>query len=573
MGVRYASWIGSTDAPLLTHIHLPDNGRARGAVVICPPLGKEHLDTYLGMKALAEQLTEHSLMAVRFDYAGLGDSSGEQDPPDALDRWKHSVAQVVAAVRDSGIDHISVVGLRAGALIASSALPECGPIDAVVFWDPILSGRALLREQRALYAVTQGTDAPADPRISIVGGILDPETATELSALKIDPQTSDSTRTLLAVRASARETPAISAFSAALDGDEFTLDGHEAFVTPSGLYAEIPFDALTRMSTWLADGAPANTRMVDFPIRHTATVATTHSGEAIRETVEYLGPNDLFALRTHGVGAAPGGPTIMFFGTAYDRRTGPARLWVELARTLAAHGISSVRFDRRGVGDTGTVLGSTPISLYSETSDRDAVDATLASGVDPGNLVVTGLCSGAWFASSVAIRTGARAAVLVNMILWSTHRRKSLRNTVSPEVPATPEDAGADTAPPSVPLRARIKPWLQEYLPYPLWRLLGRFGVTQVPEVMLEALRRAGVPTAVVLSAADHHWFVGQRGEEGLQRLRKRGFGGQIRASEVGDHAGVHRDGREFLRAEMTAAALTAFGIPAPAPVTSESVS
>ncbi|WP_307854448.1 serine aminopeptidase domain-containing protein [Rhodococcus sp. B50] len=577
--MRHASWFGDAESPLLGHVHLPADGRARGAVVLCPPLGKEHLDTYRGVKALAEQLVERGLAALRFDYEGTGDSAGDQDSPDAVAAWHRSVATAVATARASGVEHVTVAGLRAGALIAATALPGCGPVDAAVLWDPIVSGRALLREQRALYRLALGADDPDDPRVSIVGGVLAPEAADALGALRIDPCSLAGARTLLATRPVARETATVSALAAALDGDELSLDGHESFTTPSTLHPAIPTEHLTRIADWIAAAVASSTaREVRFPARERAVVATTGTGLPIHESVEYLGPKGMFALRTHGVGTEdadgprPPAPTVLFFGTAYEHRLGPSRLWVELAREFAAHGISSVRFDRTGVGDTGTAHGSAPTPLYSDASDRDALDAVAALGIDPQDLAAIGLCSGAWYSSWAALRGAAHLTVLVNVILWCTHRRKSLRANLSPDAPDVPA-AGAPAEPETVSLRARIKPWAQKYLPYPLWLLLGRLGVTQVPEVGLEALRRAGVSTTVVLSAEDHRWFLSQRGEEGLRRVRRRGFTGDILTSDVGDHTGRQRDGREFLRTAIISAVLARFGTSTTAPVADERVS
>ncbi|MFF3181242.1 alpha/beta fold hydrolase [Rhodococcus pyridinivorans] len=598
MDVRHASWFGDPASPILGHVHLPADRRARGAVVLCPPLGKEHLDTYRGVKALAEQLAERGLAAVRFDYTGTGDSAGDQDSPDAVAAWQRSVVTAVETARASGAEHITVVGLRAGALIAAAALPECGRADAVVLWDPIVSGRAMLREQRALYRLALGADDPEDPRVSIVGGVLAPEAADALGALKIDPRSLNGTRTLLATRPTARETAAVSALATALGGEELSLDAHESFVTPSTLHSAIPTEQLTRIADWVVADAPAATREVHFPECGRAVVATTDSGLPIHESVEYLGPNEMFALRTHGVApqwfdtewfgtegfgtegfgtdrfGAPrrSTPTVLFFGTAYEHRLGPSRLWVELAREFAAHGIATIRFDRTGVGDTGTAHGATPTPLYSDDSDRDALDAVAALGIDPQDLVVIGLCSGAWYSSWVALRGAAHSAVLVNVILWCTHRRKSLRADLGPNAPDVPAIA-APAEPQTISLRARIKPWAQKYLPYPLWLLLGRIGVTQVPEVGLEALRRAGVSTTVVLSAEDHRWFLTQRGEEGLRRVRRRGFTGDILTSEVGEHSGRQRDGREFLRTAVTSTVLSRFGSRTADPAADEYVS
>ncbi|WP_371053833.1 serine aminopeptidase domain-containing protein [Rhodococcus gordoniae] len=577
--MQYASWFGDAESPLLGHVHLPSGGRARGAVVLCPPLGKEHLDTYRGVKALAEQLAERGLVALRFDYEGTGDSAGDQDSPDAVEAWQRSVAAAVATARAGGAAHVTVVGLRAGALIAATSLPQCGPVDAAVLWDPIVSGRAFLREQRVLYRLALGMDHPDDPRVSMIGGVLAPEAAEALGALRIDPRSLAGTRTLLAIRPAARETPAVARLAAALEADELSLHGHESFTTPSTLHPAIPTGHLGRIADWIGAAAPSSTTEIRFPDRKHAVVATTDTGVPITESAEYLGPNSMFALRTQGVrGTGSAGSTVLFFGTAYEHRVGPSRLWVELARSLAAHGVSSIRFDRTGVGDTGTAHRAVPTPLYSDTSDRDAEDAVASLGVAPGDLVVMGLCSGAWYAAWVGIRGHARAAVLVNMILWSTHRRKSLRNMLAPPAPEAPEAPGVPGVPgkvdnSSVTLRARIKPWAQRHLPYRLWLLLGRFGVTQVPEVVLEALRRADVSTTVVLSAQDHRSFESQRGEEGLMRLRRRGFTGHIIAGPVGDHGGYHRDGREFLRSAVTSTILGEFGTVPVEPMNSERVS
>ncbi len=328
MGVQHSSWFGPADAPLLGHIHVPDNGRSRGAVVLCPPLGKEHLDTYRGMKALAEQLADRGLTSVRFDYSGTGDSSGDQDSPDAVEAWQRSVVAATELARACGGEHITVVGLRAGALLAATAFPDCGPVDAVVLWDPILSGRSALREQRALYRVTQGTDDPADPRISIIGGALSPDAAHALGALRIDASWFAGIRTMLATRPAARDTPALSALADALVCDELTLVEHEAFTAPSALYADIPFGCIREIADWIAGGAPTDTHEVVLSLRHRAAVATTTDGSPVYESVESLGPNALFAVRTHAVestGSDDHRPTVLFFGTAYEHRIGPSR--------------------------------------------------------------------------------------------------------------------------------------------------------------------------------------------------------------------------------------------------------
>ncbi|MCK8671936.1 alpha/beta hydrolase [Rhodococcus sp. HM1] len=556
MGVQYPTWFGPDDLPLLGTVHVPDSGRARAAVVLCPPLGKEHVDTYRGIKALAESLADRGLLAVRFDYAGAGDSAGAQDDPDAVTGWLRSVVEAVGSARATGASSICLVGLRSGALIAAAATAT-EAIDSMVLWDPILSGRSYLREQRAQYTLSIGADDPSDPRVSILGGVLDPAAVSALGALKIDPARLAGVRTLLAVRTAVADTPAVRSLAGALDGDEVTLVDHEAFTTPASFHVALPTGHIREIADWIAAGAPAADTEVRLKVRDRAQVASAPDGRPVVETLEELGPNGLFAIRTHATGGdGSTHPTLLFHATAYEHRVGPGRLWVEIARSLAADGVSSVRYDRRGTGNTGVVDPDHPVALYSDDSDRDARDAAGAAVADPRDLVMTGLCSGAWYSAAVALRVRPRAVILTDLILWSVYRRRSLREQLAPGMPAG-DGAGGDAS-----ARARIKALLQRHLPYPAWRLLGRFGVTQVPEVLLEALRKAGVPTTVILSAEDHAWFVGQRGEEGLRRLRRRGGDPEIHAVGFGDHPALHRDLRERIRTVTTETVLRRFGIP-----------
>ena len=163
------TWFGTESEPLFGVLHVPDDGQARGGVVLCPPLGKEHVDSYRGMKLLAQELCERGLTVLRFDYLGTGDSAVEQQSDGAVEDYLASIRTAVAFLRESGVGDVGLVGLRMGALLAASALPTLRGVTCLALWDPVLDGRRYLREQRALYKMTVGDDLVDVGAESIVG--------------------------------------------------------------------------------------------------------------------------------------------------------------------------------------------------------------------------------------------------------------------------------------------------------------------------------------------------------------------------------------------------------------------
>ncbi len=566
---QLATWFGPAEAPLLGFVHVPTSGIAREAVVLCSPIGKEHIDTYRGMRLLADELAARGIVAFRFDYEGVGDSSGNEDAPDAMDRWRSSIVSAVDFVRQCGAQSVSIVGLRLGALLAASALEGCGTINSVVLWDPVVNGRSFIREQRAFYSISVGEDDPTDPRVSIMGGALAPECVDELTQTRLKYPFPGNPQTLLAVRSSMKGSGAITRLTSELQPDVLTLENHEAFTSPPSFYVDIPYRHIDEIAGWIDRHAPATTHTVSPTIELTARVAVTPTGDDVYESLERVGADQLFAIRTHPAtsvahtsvdasAASFGKPErgMVFFTTAIEHRIGPGRSWVHIARDAAEHSVTSLRFDRRGVGDTGHIDANNPTSVYSRAADEDALTAVAALGAAPENVILAGLCSGGWTAASVALRLGARSTILVNTILWSTRRKRSLTDAVLPESPKI--ISGTDTTKP--PLRAVIKAQLQSRLPYFAWKLLGHRGITQVPEVLLDALHRRGVPTKVILSPADAEWFRQQRGDEGIARMTRRGYAFDAVMAEVGDHPSYHRDLRSIIRRESMSVVAKQFG-------------
>lgn len=555
---RQSTWFGSATSPLLGAVHVPEGSVARGAVVLAPPLGKEQVDSYRGLVLLAQRLCARGLLVLRFDYPGTGDSSGAQDDDGIVEQWQRSVVTAVDFVRQCGVRDVAVVGLRAGSLLAASVADRCGPLAGMVFWDPVVSGRSYLREQRALYSMTVARDDESDPRVSIVGAVLHAGVAAEFSTLDSSKLERLDCPVLVATRSERADATPVRRLVSAQQADEHTLRDHDAFLEPPAWDVVIPRPDIDVIARWVQATFASTTTPVTVPIRRSAVVSTPR-GDVV-ETIERLGDDELFSIRTTAVATTAGGPAVVMYGTAYEHRVGPVRLWVELARTLATAGITSVRFDRRGTGESGDVGADDAPTLYSELGDDDALCAVRSVGTAPDKIVSAGLCSGAWYAGYAAHREGLNTAILINMREWTTRRVDfTKRSTIAQKqgLTAIALDRAHTAA-------VRFKNWSQPRMPYRLWLAFGRRGWIQVPEISLGELQRKGVDASVLLVPDDKQWFLDNRGPESLHRLRRRAEPEHppvVKAFTDGDHTLFGRDVRDTVRAEILQTIGAALGV------------
>lgn len=533
----FATWFGPTDASLFGVVNHPVDRHANTGVVVVPSLGIEQVTTYRGARALAEQLALAGIPTLRYDHPGTGSSTGDQLSETAWDAWESGVAAAVQSMRDRGVDHVVVVGIRAGALIAASALSSTRmPGTSLAVWDPPQSGRRFLREQTAKYRLTVGDD-PTDPGVSVLGGHFSEATATRIRGAK---WASGMRANILAARPEVHADPTIAALA-----DEHThtvkLTQSELFTAPLAFIHHVPepdieqlVDAILALSE--REGHSKGTAEVasfDPTPRRTAIVARRADRTLVEEELSTITTRELTLTTTRVVGEPVRGG-VVFQTTANEPAWGPTRAWVEAARENAGNGLACYRFDKTGSGEGGTIEPGEIAVLYSHASRDDAVDVLSALELPARSLLLVGLCSGAWMSAESAIRARAGAALLFGMIQWSRVREPVTKQFLL--------DHGYDLEnqlPPATESgRTRLKPLARRLLPYPLWEQLGRRGVTQVPGPLLADLEEAGVRTVVALTPEDDEHFTFQRGDDGLKRLRRRGYSGRIERIETpqGDH-------------------------------------
>jgi dienelactone hydrolase len=124
-------------------------------------------------------------------------------------------------------------------------------------------------------------------------------------------------------------------------------------------------------------------------------------------------------------GGQPAGlPAVLLLNAGRTHHAGPNRLYVKIARSLAAQGFIALRFDFSGVGDSRARKGVLPLQTSMLQEVREAMDQLHASrGIR--QFVLMGICSGA----SVAWRAACQdprvvGALIVNGYahLYEEHR-------------------------------------------------------------------------------------------------------------------------------------------------------
>ncbi len=137
---------GTANHTILALHDPPVSGGEKSGIVICYPWTSEYFFCYGALRFLARRLSQSGHHVIRFDYYGCGDSGGVFTDG-SVECWTHDAATVTDELQAlSGMRTVTVLGVRAGALIASRLAAERSDVDRIVLWDPIVDPAAYLGE-------------------------------------------------------------------------------------------------------------------------------------------------------------------------------------------------------------------------------------------------------------------------------------------------------------------------------------------------------------------------------------------------------------------------------------------
>lgn len=164
-----AFWIQRGSRSLYAALHRPRMDGAAVGVLCIPPLLHEQPRSRRFIAEAANALAAGGVPALRFDFHGSGDSTGQGDALD-FPSMRLDLDSAAAALREAtGVARVAAIAWRAGALVLADAVEHGLRIDRAVLWEPILDGaawRQALEHDDAAERTRRPRPRPGVPRTS-----------------------------------------------------------------------------------------------------------------------------------------------------------------------------------------------------------------------------------------------------------------------------------------------------------------------------------------------------------------------------------------------------------------------
>ena len=150
------------------------------------------------------------------------------------------------------------------------------------------------------------------------------------------------------------------------------------------------------------------------------------------------------------------------------------------------------------IADSPTRPGQPERALYAPEAVDDIADAArAASPTDPSNVVLVGVCSGAYAALAAVPRIRPRAVVAVNPLMTEWGEENASQAAGSEPAPRlTPASLGAAIR--DRLRRSSLKGKIVDHLPPLLWRVVFALNLAHSPVRLLAPVWKAKVPTLLI---------------------------------------------------------------------------
>ncbi len=397
-GDELRSAVGWWHAPLAQPV-----GESRLPVLICPPHGREDECAHRMLRVLAERLAGAGHPVLRFDFPGTGDAAGDVFMPDLVPTWAASIAAGLDSLKaQAGCSQVAVVGLRLGALLAAGVAAARDDVAAFVAIAPPASGRAFVREMKAFAAASEAVgraDASADLMES-GGHVLTSDVRDALS--RLGPTTFDRPPAPRVLVIDRDDMPSAAPWISRLAelGVSADRESHPGFVDMmlDPHRSEVPQSIVGAVADWLARQPMVAARPpIEILRRGPVAVADGVVEEPVWMTASGA---RIFGILSQSASGATPSRIVLLLNSGAQRRSGPGRLYVLMARRLAANGAAVLRIDQPGLGDSPARVGERDNVIYPRGIVQDLCELVrqLRERWPHAACHAVGICSGAFHA-------------------------------------------------------------------------------------------------------------------------------------------------------------------------------
>jgi alpha-beta hydrolase superfamily lysophospholipase len=449
---RQALYFESGAERLFGWLHLPEQSGAQMGIVMCKPFGYEAVCMHRSWREFADEFAALGFPVIRFDYAGTGDSSGEDPGADRMDQWTDDVLAALATLRrQTGVREICLFGMRLGVLLAARAARRSDAVHGLIAVAPVVDGRRYSRELRALNTRTNSID------LEVAGFPLSAATVQGLAQIDLAAAKPGAVGEYLIL--DRNDLPGARAWADGLAAQGAAVRYLE---TPGFLemtytphVSQIPAVMRDEILSWLR-ARPGRTSEAPGPgpaappALQTVLELIDAAGNRLQERAGYFDEaSTLFGIVTVQPAApntsamAPAtGPRrgVILLNVGATSHIGPNRMYVTLARRWAAEGFVVLRLDIAGIGDSSTRPNRPDNEVYPPTAVDDVATAVdwLRRTYGVEDLTLLGLCAGAYHALRSSLRLPVTRALMINPLTFYWKEGMTLSDLQIAEVVRNP---------------------------------------------------------------------------------------------------------------------------------------
>jgi alpha-beta hydrolase superfamily lysophospholipase len=409
--VSFGSCRGWLDLP-------PVDTVRRDGIVLFGPYGYEDLTARYSLARLAASLSENGHPVLRFDLPGTGDSLDDELDDCPMSAWVDAGLAACAVLRErSGACARILIGFRVGGTVAAlvaQALQDRGQtLLGLALLGVAIQGRQYIRELQTL--------TNHDPELRFAGFPMGAAIQSALNGVDLRAfAQAPAQRIFLAFASESKaQTELVSAW--AQDG-AVTRVGYPDMARHLGesTTSYLPVALFEQLKQWCAidiraDGTNPSDKSDSLGVQRLNDRGMLR-GSGFVEHAVFI-PAKVLLTGVWCESEAMPSPKVVLVLSSSGRNPhiGGARVWVQLARRLAEHGIFSVRFDLAGIGDSPPMAGAPEHLIYHSSGIpqlRSVIDH-VAARFPEAKICLIGICSGGFLAFHESISDSRVAGLMI----------------------------------------------------------------------------------------------------------------------------------------------------------------